>query len=66
MEPSKVLEALFYKLDLTNAQLVITDENTGAGYIIGIGDNVFARWTNYKEAIATLQAYIEADSKPNV
>lgn len=66
MEQSELLEALFFKLRLPDAQLVITDELTGAGYIVSNRDTVFARWTNYKEAIVTLQAYIEADSKPNL
>lgn len=53
----ETLRELFRRLNL-NATLVITDINTGAGYILAPDDIVVIRWGSFKEGIRLLQALL--------
>lgn len=59
---------LYTDLDLPNTKLVITDDNSGRGYIAtdDEADNVIVGWGSYQEGIRILEAYLRADSMPNV
>lgn len=58
-----LLRRLYTQLDLPETQLVITDENTGAGYIVTDDDRVFARWSTGDRGVALLSIYVEAARK---
>ncbi len=55
----KLIE-LYNSLRLVNTSLLITDEITGAGYIITANDVVVVRWGTYNEGIRVLTAYKDA------
>lgn len=61
----ETLKDLYSRLDLPQTQLVITNENTGAGYIATISDDpdkddkVFARWSNQPDGVCLLSRYVE-------
>lgn len=54
------LKKLFEQLDGDDAALIITNRQTGAGYILDKHDNVFCRWGHRDEGVAILTAYLEA------
>lgn len=62
------LISLYERLDIPSSQLVVIDDNTGAGYISQIidekTDNVVVRWGSYQEGIRVLEAYRHAASLP--
>lgn len=58
------LRKLLARLRISEEHLVITNEITGAGYIVDNEDNVLCRWGHIHEGIATLEAYYEASLLP--
>jgi hypothetical protein len=49
---------LFLELNIPTSQLIFTNYDTGAGYIIAGADNVIVRWGSYHEAINVLNKFL--------
>lgn len=62
----QTLYRLFEDLKIAAARLIITDYNTGAGYILIGKDTVMVRWGSYREGIRVLEAYLATDHLPGL